>query len=117
MTVTYTGVSQNLNATNVIYSNNAAVKGIVQAAMISMAEGNIEMLLDLPEDYKTKEDVERVFQGLHEQATDLIEDMIENLKRNLLAELQVKCYTARVKALHYDNNGELEDVTVGIDFT
>jgi hypothetical protein len=116
MTVTYTGVSQNLTATNVVYAQESAIKAMAQAVMISMAESNIDMLCDMPEEYPTKGDVELVFQGLHDQATDMILDCFDDLKERLLKELATKRYTARVKALRYDDNGVMNDVDVQLTF-
>ncbi len=116
MSVTYKGVSQTVNAANVIYAQEAAIKALVQATMISMAEANVDMVCDMSNEYPTKVDVEAVFQGLHDQAADMIADCFDDLKERLLAELAQKRYTARVKALHYDDNGGLNDVTVDVHF-
>ncbi len=116
MTVSYTGASQVCNATNVLYAQDQAIKALAQAAMISLAEADVEMLLDCPDEYPTKADMERVFQGLHEQATDFINDTFEDLKERILKELAEKRYTARVKALHYDEKGVVEDISLQVDF-
>ncbi len=116
MTVSYTGASQVCNATNVLYAQDQAIKALAQAAMISLAEADIDMLLDCPNEYPTKADMERVFQGLHEQATDFINDTFEDLKERLLAELAQKRYTARIKALHYDERGAVDDISLQVDF-
>ena len=114
--INYSGVSQTLTANKVLYSNEEVVKAIAQAAMVNMAEGNVEMLCDCPQDYPTKADLERVFQGIHDQATDLITDMFDELKAKVLAELAEKRYNARVTGLHYDDDGALSDITVSIKF-
>ncbi len=116
MTVSYNGLSQTVNASNVLYGQKHTIKALAQAAMVSMAEADTEMVLDMPNEYPTKADVEAVFQGLHEQATDFINDMIEDLRARLLEELAQKRYTARVTALHYDDEGRLDDVSVKLDF-
>lgn len=116
MSVSYTGVSQTLTANKVLFYSNDTVKALAQAAMVNMAEANAEMLCDCPEDYATRTDAERVFQGLHEQAVDMIEDMFDDLKQRLLEELATKKYTARVRAMHYDETGALSDVDVQLDF-
>ena len=38
MTVSYTGLSQNVVATNVLYAQGNTIKALAQAAMVSMAE-------------------------------------------------------------------------------
>lgn len=116
MTVSYTGASQVVNATNLLYAHDQAVKALAQACMISLAEADVDMLLDCPNEYPTKADMERVFQGLHEQAADFINDTFDDLKERILKELAQARYTARVKALHYDQQGVVEDIGLQVDF-
>lgn len=116
MSVSYTGVSQNLTASKVLFYSDDTVKALAQAAMVNMAEANVDMLCDCPNEYPTKADVERVFQGLHEQAADMINDMFADLKERLLAELATKKYSARVRALHYDEQGVMGDIDLQVDF-
>jgi Zn-dependent M32 family carboxypeptidase len=115
MTVSYSGVSQTVRAEDVLYSREAAVRAIAQAAMINMAEANAEMMMDCPEEYSTRADAERVFQGLHEQARDFVNDVFSDLETSVLKELE-RAYTARVTALHFDDRGELADVDVKVVF-
>jgi hypothetical protein len=114
--INFKGVGHHISAVNVIYPNDQVIKAIAQAAIVNMAEGDVEMLCDCSEQYPTKADLEQVFQGLHDQAADLIEETINELKTRLLAELAEKRYTARVTGLHYDDEGALSDITVSIDF-
>jgi hypothetical protein len=116
MSVSYTGVSQNLTASQVLFYGENAIKALAQAAMVNMAEANVEMLTDCPNEYPTKADVERVFQGLNEQATDFLNDVFEDFKERLLKELATKKYTARVSAMRYNDLGELDDIDVKVDF-
>ncbi len=116
MTVSYTGASQVVNATNVLYAQDQAVKALAQACMVSLAEADVDMLLDCPNEYPTKADMERVFQGLHEQAADFINDTFDDLKDRILKELAQARYTARVKALHYGEQGQVEDIDLQVDF-
>jgi hypothetical protein len=117
MSITYTGVSQNLTASKFLFYSDDTIKALAQAAMVNMAEANVEMVCDLPKEYESKTDVERVFQGLHEQAADMIRDHFDDLRDRLLAELATKKYTARVKAMKFcDVDGELDDVDVKLTF-
>ena len=116
MSVEHTGVSQIIEANDVVYYNDHVVKAIAQAAMVSMAEANVDMVCDQGNEYPTKADIERAFQGLHDQAHDVIDDMFDELKARVLEELAVKRYTARVTGLRYDNNGDLADVDVAVNF-
>ena len=116
MSVNYTGVSQNVTAMSVIYTSDATVKALAQAAMVSLAEADIDMIVDCSKEYPTKADIENVFQGLHDQATDLINDVFDDIKARVLRELAEKSYTARVSGLHYDDTGALSDITVSVAF-
>ena len=116
MSVSYSGVSQTLTASKVLFYGEDTIKALAQAAMVNMAEADVDMLCDCPHEYPTKADVERVFQGLNEQATDFVNDMFEDLKERLLAELATKKYTARVRAIHYDEQGVMGDIDVQLDF-
>jgi hypothetical protein len=115
MSVQYSGVSQTIDARSMIYPTIASAKAIAQAAMVLMAEADIDMLMDCPDDYPTKAAMERVFQGLHDQAHDLIEDTFNELKERVLAELTAN-YTARITALHYNPHGEVRDIDLKIEF-
>ena len=116
MTVSYTGASQVCNATNVLYAQEQAVRALAQACMVSLAEADVDMLLDCPNEYPTKADMERVFTGLHDQAADFINDTFEDLKERILAELAKARYTARVKALHYNDEGAVDDIDLQLTF-
>lgn len=116
MTVSYTGASQVVNATNLLYAQDKAIKALAQAAMVSLAEADVDMLLDCPNEYPTKADMERVFTGLHDQATDFVNDVFEDLKERLLKELAQARYTARVKAVHYNDEGTVDDIDLQLTF-
>ena len=116
MTVSYTGASQVCNATNVLYAQEQAVRALAQAAMVSLAEGDVDMILDCSPEYPTKADMERVLTGLHDQAADFINDTFDDLKERILAELARTRYTARVKAIRYDDEGAVDDIDVQLTF-
>lgn len=116
MSISHNGFSQNLTANEVLFYNDETIRALAQAAMVNMAETTLGMIWDCFGAYATKADVEKAFDGLHRQAADLISDAIDGLKECLLKELSTKTYTARVRTMHYDLTGELNDVDVKIDF-
>jgi outer membrane translocation and assembly module TamA len=73
------------------------------------------MVVDMFDEYKSKDDIERVFQNLSEQAADTFEDHFEYFKEKMLQYLRNARVTARVRRLEYDVDGRLSDVTVEVD--
>lgn len=99
----------------VLYSNSDAIRKMAIMMMVNMAEANTDMVCDMPEEYTTKDEVEAVFQGLHESALDALEEHIHDLRVNLESALRNLKYTARVSRLDYDEAGKLVDITVNLD--
>lgn len=99
----------------VLYSNPDAVRKMAIMMLVNVAEGNTDLVCDCADDYKTKADVEAVFQGLNEVALDMLSDHIDDLRLALEKCLREIKYTARVRRLDYDQEGNLADVTVDID--
>lgn len=104
-----------LDATKLIYAYDDEINQLAINMMKNMAEANIEMVCDMAEEYPTKQDIERVFEGLHDQAIDTVEDMFDELKTKLLARLQTIKYTAKVRQLEYTEMGKLNEITIKLD--
>jgi len=100
---------------DVLYGQPDGIRKLATMLIVDMAESNTDMVCDMSEDYKTKDDVERVFQGLNEQALDCLEDNFDYLKGKLMEFLRTAKVTARVRRLDYDTEGNLSDVMVDID--
>ena len=98
----------------VLYSDPQVVRKLAIMMLVNTAEGNTDMVCDMCEEYPTKADVERVYQGLHEVALDMLDDHINDLRNSLEKALREIKYTARVRRLDYDEQGKLSDVTVDI---
>jgi hypothetical protein len=98
-----------------LYSCDDAIRKMATLLIVDMAEANTDMVCDMPDEYKSKEDIERVFQHLSEQALDVFEDHFDYLKTKMLQYLRNAKVTARVRRLEYDVDGKLNDVTVEVE--
>lgn len=115
MTIIHNNVHNTVNAQTVIYASDSTVSIIANAAMMSMAEANIDMILDLGKEYNTKADIESVFIRLHEQAQDFVDEAMAELREKLMRRLRNMQYTAQVRRMDYDDKGELEDIHIHLD--
>lgn len=113
--IVYPGNVDSVKTNGVLYSQKDAVRSMAIAMLINVAEGNTDMVCDMSNEYPTKGDVEAVFQGLHEVALDMLDDHIADLRISLERALREIKYTARVRRLDYDREGNLSDVTVDIE--
>jgi|694.fasta_scaffold35191_11 hypothetical protein len=98
-----------------LYGSDDAIRKMATLMIVDMAEGNTDMVVDMFDEYKSKDDIERVFQNLSEQAADTFEDHFEYFKEKMLQYLRNARVTARVRRLEYDVDGRLSDVTVEVD--
>jgi hypothetical protein len=84
--------------------------------MANAAESNIDMIADCPDDYISKPEIEAAFLHLNEQALDMFEDHIHDLRINLEKFLRNAKFRARVTRIDYNENpGAMTDITVKID--
>ena len=115
MTIIHNILHDTVKVQTVIYASDTTVNIIASHAMLSMAEANVDMILDMGLEYNTKADIEAVFTQLHEQARDLIEEAVAELRERLLDRLKEMSYTVQARRLDYDANGELEDIGIYLD--
>ncbi len=99
---------------DVLYGRPDGIRKLATMLIVDMAESNTDMVCDMSEEYPTKADVERVFQGLNDQAIDVLEDNFEFLKEKLMEFLRTAKVTARVRRMDYDTEGKLSDVMVDV---
>lgn len=100
---------------DVLYGRKQAVRNMVIQMLVDAAESHVDMLLDCPEEYPTKKDVEAVFQNLNEIAESMFEDYFHDLREAVFKELKEIKIRARVTRMDYANEtGELKDITVNI---
>jgi len=100
---------------SVLYSNPEAIRKLAIRLMANAAEANTDMVCDMPEEYESKQEIENAFQALNEQALDMLEDHIADLRLSLDKFLQGAKVTARVRRLDYNKEGKLADITLDID--
>ena len=100
----------------VLYSHNEAIRNLGIMLMVNAAESNADMVLDMPEEYTSKPEIEAAFLHLNEQALDMMEDHIADLRRSLEKFLLNAKFRARVTRIDYSKaNGEMSDVHVELD--
>lgn len=115
MTIVHNNLHDTVKVQTVIYANDSTVNAIASGAMIRMAETNIDMILDEEREYNTKAEIEAVFTQLHEQARDLIDEAMAELRERIMDRLKEMSYTVQVRRLDYDGNGDLSDVSINLD--
>ena len=105
---------ETVKTNSVLYAQQDGIRKLATMMIVNMAEGNTDMICDMPEEYPTKTDVERVFSTLNEQALDMMDDHIDTLKEELTKFLKSAKVVAKVRRLDYDNEGNLSDITVDV---
>jgi hypothetical protein len=106
---------ETVKTNGVLYSQPDAVRKMAIMLMVNAAEANTDMVLDMQDEYKSKEDIEGVFQAINEVALDMLEDHIADLRLSLDKFLREAKVTAKVRRLDYDKEGNLADITVDLD--
>lgn len=112
--IVYQDNIETVKTNSVLYSDPQTVRKLAIMMLVNVAEGNTDMVCDCAGDYPTKKDVEAVFQGLNEVALDMLDDHFADLRSSLEKCLREIKYTARVRRMDYDEQGNLSDVTVDI---
>jgi hypothetical protein len=107
--------AETVKTNGVLYSQPESIRRLAIMMMVNAAEANIDMVSDMPEEYESKQEIENAFQALNEQALDMFEDHIADLRRSLESFLQSAKVTAKVRRLDYDKDGKLSDITLDID--
>jgi vacuolar-type H+-ATPase catalytic subunit A/Vma1 len=105
---------ETIKTRDALYSSDEAIRKMATMLIVDMAEANTDMICDMQDEYKSKADIERVFQNLNEQTIDVFEDHFDYLKIKMLQYLRTANVTARVRRLEYDVDGRLSDVTVEV---
>ena len=105
---------ETVSTNDVLYSQDNGIRKLATMMLVNMAESNTDMVCDMPEEYETKAEVELAFQNLNEQALDMLDDVISELREKLEKFLREAKVSARVRRLDYDQNGQLSDITVDL---
>jgi hypothetical protein len=99
----------------VLYSQPEAIRRLAIMMIVNAAEANTDMVLDMQDEYKSKEELEGAFRALNEQALETLEDHITDLRLSLDKFLRSAKVTAQVRRLDYNTEGKLADITLDID--
>jgi hypothetical protein len=109
-------IPANVNANAVLFSLSDAASTLAKTMVLNASEGNIDMAMDMPNEYNTKNEFEEVFKDLNLQALDMLPDIMYEVEQSIRNELTKMKYTAKVVRMDYKEDGELDDVTVKLDF-
>lgn len=100
----------------ILFYSPEAVRKLGIMMLVNAAEANADMIMDMPEEYTSKPEMEAVFLHLNEQAMDMLEDHIHDLRLNLQKFLQNVKFRARVTRIDYKKDtGLLKDIHVELD--
>lgn len=113
--INYEATADFVKTTGVLYSQPESIRRLAIMMMVNAAEANTDMVYDCLEEYESKQEIENAFQALNEQALDMLEDHIADLRRSLESFLRSAKVTAKVRRLDYTKEGKLEEITLDID--
>lgn len=101
---------------DVLFYSAEAVRKLGIMLMVNAAEANTDMVMDMPEEYTSKPEMDAVYLHLNEQAIDMLEDHIADLRRSLESFLRNVKFQARVTRIDYDDvTGDMKDITVKLN--
>lgn len=103
------------DAAGVVRADAQTVNKIVASMMMSMADANIDLIIDYPDEYRTKQDIEAVFNNLRYQMLETVDDIVYTLKDALTERIQNTVFSTKVRQMHYDDKGQLSDIVLNID--
>lgn len=114
--ILYHNTVETVKTNQVLFSHNEAIRKLAIMMMVNAAEANTDMVMDMPNEYSSKAEIEAAFLHLNEQAIDMLEDHIADLRLNLEKFLQNVKFRARVTRVDYSKaNGEMSDIHVELD--
>lgn len=115
MTVIYKR-NENISPSEVIYANSKAVQKIAAQMIVDTIEGNIDMIMDMPEEYPTKRDIEKVLNSAKDQCLEMFDDYMDTLRESLKKKLEDTKFTVHVSRIDYSKTeDEYEDIHVEVD--
>lgn len=114
--ILYHNAVETVKTNDVLFYSAEAVRKLGIMLMVNAAEANADMVMDMPEEYTSKPEIEAAFLHLNEQAIDMLEDHIADLRRSLESFLRNAKFRARVTRIDYSKaNGGMSDVHVELD--
>lgn len=119
MTIIFKSGNETVSTSAVIYANGNAMKKMAAQMIADQVEGSIDMIMDMPEDYPTKQDIEKVLSSAKEQCIDMFDDYIDTIRGAWKAALDATNFTARVVRIDYYNEqdqnlGDYKDIHVEV---
>ena len=115
MTVVYKR-NENINPSEVIYANPKAVQKLAAQMIVDTIESNIDMIMDMSEDYPTKRDIEKVLNSAKDQCIDMFDDYMDTLRESLKTRLANTNFNVRILRIDYSKtDGDYEDIHVEVD--
>jgi uncharacterized membrane protein len=113
--IVYENGVDTVKTNDVLCYSTKAVRNLAIMLMVNAAEANTDMVLDMSHEYRTKDEVEAVFNNLNEIALDALADHIDDLRASLEKFLREVKFTARVRRMEYEADGSLSDVLVELE--
>lgn len=114
--ILYHNTVETVKTNEVLYGSREAIRKLAIMLMVNAAEANTDMVMDMPNEYTSKPEIEAAFLHLNEQALDMLDDHIDTLRGALKAELEKIKFRARVTRIDYSKaNGEMSDVHVELN--
>lgn len=106
-----------LDAIGILCSTSAAIDEVARSAILNAVESAIDMIIDCPDEYSTKQEIEDCLSGVNEMALDFVEDAIDEFKQKLLAKLRNGKVAVKVTAMHFDDkDGVLKHIDRTVNF-
>lgn len=105
-------VDNAIRPSELIYVDRKAVKAIVRAALISTTEAHVDFLIDFPDSYKTRDDIQGTLTSVKAQTADFLKDVLDDLRKSVLFELENAQYGGAVTSMKFDLAGGLSDVEI-----
>ena len=107
---------EKVRASSLLLTSPDSIQAFVAAAMVSMAEGNLEMACDYPNDYSDKTAIDKLMGDLNRQAFVLLNDMLDDFKYAVLEAAMKTPYSVKVRSVVFDDAGQLDDALVELMF-
>lgn len=102
----------------VMWAREDLLKAIVRHALIGQTEAFVDMTVDCQSDMDkeqlTRDGLQAGLGGVMEATADFLEDMLTDLKFEVLRKLKEANYGAVVTGIKYDLAGEISDIEVDI---
>jgi ABC-type ATPase with predicted acetyltransferase domain len=105
--------SSAITAVGILRSDRYVVDQIVQAAAVSQIEATLAVYEDISAGIITNVSIANLLnQRIKLSTAELLEDMLDDLRAMLLASLERATLTSKVRAISYDDAGNIEDIKV-----